>query len=229
MFETLKQTASSIVAAFQANPLLFSTIFGVGLCLIWFKYWLMGRAMQSTLKQNYAGWTKGASRSTRTHPTGVGHQDVLVMKPVKVLPIAILCIVFFGGSALFMAETRLSRPDASLKDWFAVVSGAGFSVLGLWLIAFSFTRIIFNGETIERRTLFRRPLVLPMSDLLGFRPISKTIAGGVFLDFKGGQKLRVPARMSGYRQLLDQLAQGNPKLALILRMLESSMKDRKHA
>lgn len=229
MLETFKQTILGIRDAYQANPLLFSITFGLGLLLIWFKYWLIRRATRSTHKQNYAGWNTKAHRTIRAHPTGIGHQNILTMKPVKTLPIALFCLVFFGGGALFMAETELRGPDPSWKAWFTAIVCSCFSILSLWLIVFSFTRIVFNGEAIERCALFRKPLVLPLSDLQGIRPISKTIAGGVLLEFKGGQRLRVLPRFSGYRELLDLLAQKDPKLAMMLRMVGREMENHLNA
>ena len=64
MLEAFKQTILGIRDAYQANPLLFSIIFGLGLLLIWFKYWLIRRATRSTHKQSYAGWNTKAVRAT---------------------------------------------------------------------------------------------------------------------------------------------------------------------
>lgn len=215
MFESLKQSLHSILVALQSNPPLFMGIFLVGLFLIWLKYRVIRHSVARSQKQNYAGWTVEAKSGQRSHPTGIGHTDVLIMRPVKVIPIALFCLIFFGGGALFVA----SQEPAGIRAWFTVAAGAVFSVLSLWMIGYSFTRIIFDGETIERRALFRAPVSVPLSRLTDVRPINKTIAGGVFLQFDDGQKLRVIPRMSGYRQLLETLARKDPKLALMLRMM----------
>ena len=220
MFETIRQNILAIQSALQTNPKLFLGIFFAGLFLIWLKYRLIGYGVNRAQKQNYAGWQVKAGTGKRSHPTGIGHTEVLIMRPLKVIPIALFCLVFFGGGAAFVASKGLNDPRA----WFTVVAGVVFSLLSLWLIAFSFTRIIYDGETIERHALFRAPVTVSLGRLTAVRPISKTIAGGVYLEFQDGERLRVVPRMSGYGQLLEKLARKDPKLALMLRMIDQSQK-----
>jgi len=220
MFESIQQALLGIQAAFQSNPALLLGVFLTGLILIWLKYRVIRHSVRRSKKQNYAGWDVEATQGQRKHPSGIGQTDVLIMRPVKVIPLALFCLCFFGGGALFVASEGPEGPRA----WFTVVAGAVFCLLSLWMIAFSFTRIIYDGETIERRALFRAPVSVPLSSLTGVRPINKTITGGVYLRFQSGQKLRVVPRMSGYRQLLQKLAEKDPKLALLLRMIPQQQK-----
>jgi hypothetical protein len=68
-----------------------------------------------------------------------------------------------------------------------------------------------------------------LSRLQEVRPINKTIAGGVYLEFGEGQRLRVVPRMSGYRQLLELLARDDPKLRLMVQLFGNRMQEVKDA
>ena len=122
-----------------------------------------------------------------------------------------------------MGLTALQEPNPTAKQWFSVIAGIGFSLIAIWLLIFSFTKISFDEEVIERRALFRRNLCAPWPQLKNVKPVGKTIAGGVVMEFQDGQKLKIIARMSGYRALLDHLARKDPKLRLMVQMVGSRM------
>jgi hypothetical protein len=81
-------------------------------------------------------------------------------------------------------------------------------------------RLFVSAGEITRAGLILRKRSFPFSALRGTAPLSKTIAGGVRLDFGEHGMLKVPASYQGYRQLLERLAQKDPKLRLMMRFLD---------
>ncbi|MEP6068117.1 MAG: hypothetical protein ABJ246_19945 [Paracoccaceae bacterium] len=223
MLETLAQSGNSILNSFATNPIGFSILLAIGLTVIWFKWWIIGRAQRNAAKSQYAGWTEDAKRRSETHETGVGSKDVLVMKPVKFGRIGLMTLAFFGGGAWFYMAVVLKKPDVSTKDWAVFAIFVGFSLIAVFLLVQAFTRIQFDGEQITKRSLYAKTFHAKLADLTSVKPAHKTIAGGVDLHFNDGRKLRVKSQMSGYRQLLEQLSSIDPKLKLMTQMVTKVM------
>ncbi|WP_299876875.1 hypothetical protein [uncultured Sulfitobacter sp.] len=224
IFEAIWQKALAVVEAARTAPEVFFPIFVVGLILIWLKWRVLGKGMRRAARDNYAGWTTDAKAGTKTHETGVGTTSVLVMKPAKMLWVSVWTFVFFGGGALFLA-TR--NAPLTLRDKASVAISAVFALLAVVLFIRSFDRIRIYDGRIERTRLFARRVSAPLSTLTSVAPLSKTILGGVTLTFNDGQRLKIPARMTGYRQLLDHLAVEDPKLRLMMTLATRQMEAQK--
>lgn len=205
----LKNSAVSIYKAARDVPEVFFPIFFVGLVAIWIKWRIVGKGVQRTQKDNFAGWVTDAAQQQRDL------QSVLVMKPVKLKRLSLGVLLFFGGGAIFLWFTTLQAPLVATEDWMAFGCAAAFGLLALWMLWFSFTRITVYPDRIERTAPFRRKFMRLLSQVVTTQPISKTAAGGVRITFRDDARLRVAPRMSGYRQLLELLAKDDPKLRLM--------------
>ncbi|MGR3712499.1 MAG: hypothetical protein ACU0A6_05205, partial [Shimia sp.] len=65
--------------------------------------------------------------------------------------------------------------------------------------------------------------------LKAIKPTAQTILNGVFLEFTGGKRIRVVARMSGYRQLLEMIAENDVTMAEQVALYSSSFEEEKNA
>ena len=208
MFQEFLEGVRVLAQLFAAYPIRFALGTVVVVSLIYYKWFWIGRVSQNAIKNNYAGWKiDGALDSAQR----------LVMRPVKIRRVGVLTLLFFGGGALFFALVSIPNGDMGPQEWFAFAAMVVFSVISVWLILMSFNRITFDGEAFTRVGVLGRSFAVRVDTLTDVRPIGKTIAGGVFLDFEGGERLRVPANMSGYRQLLEILTQHQPKLRMLVR------------
>ncbi len=223
MFDALLKTGQFVVNAFISNPVTATVVSLIAVTIIWFKWWLIARAQSKAIKANYAGWSVDAKQVQARHETGVGTTDVLIMKPIKIVPVALMTLAFFGGLAWFYWVVVLEKPEVSSKDWGVFAILVGFSALALLLLAQSFTRIRLEAENISRRSLFARRFDGKLSDVTTVKPSGMTIASGIEIIFNDGRKLRVRAQMSGYRQLLERLSVIDPKLRLMTRMIANAM------
>jgi hypothetical protein len=202
-------TLTSIYRAAHDSPTIFFPIFIFGCVLIWIKWSLIAKGTKKAAKANYEGWITDAIEQDRDL------QTVLVMKPIKLLRVAIYSLLFFGGGALFYWMVVLPKPDASTKDWLVFGIMLAFSTIGLWMLWLSFTRITLFSDRIEKTSPLRKRFIGPLIEINNVKPISKTIAGGIYVYFSDGRRLRIIARMSGYRQLLERLSKDDPKLRMM--------------
>lgn len=186
---------------------------------IFLKHWLIAKAVKNGQKNNYAGWTREARTQKVRHETGVGTRPIRVMRPLKQLPIGLITLFFFGAMAWILGFVATPEPGQELKHWGSAILGLGFACVGAFLILSSFTRIRFDDASIARRGLIGRRVTARLADLDSVEPNGKTLLEGVRLRFRDGQNLRVKANMSGYAQLLETLASGNPQLAMTLRAI----------
>ena len=211
MLEQFLDGLQVLADLFFRSPIPFVIGTAIAVALIYFKWKLIGHAQASTLRDNFAGWTTPGQQSD---------PDRLVMRPIKFRRIGIWALMFFGGGALFYGLAVLPIAEATPKDWAVFFVCSGFAAFSVYVLVLSFDVIDIEGSRIMRRRLFSRPFLADLSEVTAVRPISKTIAGGVFLEFSDGRKLRVIARMSGYRRLLELLAQSNLKLRLMLSAMD---------
>ncbi|WP_299413927.1 hypothetical protein [uncultured Sulfitobacter sp.] len=211
--------AGSVYEAARNAPEVFFPLLIVGLIVIWIKWWTVRKGSKAARKDNFAGWIKDGEEQNRDL------QTVLVMKPVKLKRLSLASLAFFGGGAVFLWLTILQRPDATLKEWVVFGIMLGFSILALGLLWFSFTRIMVFSDRVERTALFRKRFVGLFSEVESTAPISKTIAGGVYVTFRNGKRLRVIPRMSGYHQFLERLARNDAKLRLMLSLFTKQARE----
>ena len=226
MIETFKANALAIFSTARDAPEIFFPLFAIGLFLIWLKWRFIGKATAKSAQKNFAGWTKDGEAQRAQHETGVGYQDVLVMKPIKFLSLSLYYIGFFGGGALFFWLVEIPNGGLSPKEKLGFTFMILATIIGLYVFILSFMRIRLFTDKIERTCPFRRKFSAPLSGLTSVTPISKTIAGGVFINFNDGRRLRVIPRMSGYRQLLERLSRTDPKLRLLMTMAAKQIQAR---
>jgi hypothetical protein len=211
-------TLTSIYRAARDGPTIFFPIFIFGCVLIWIKWRFIAKGTKSAAKANYEGWVTDAIEQDNDL------QTVLVMKPIKLLRVAVYSLFFFGGGALFYWMVVLSKPDISTEDWLVFGIMLAFSALGFWMLWLSFTRITLFSDRIEKTSLLTNRFIGPLSEIDNVKPISKTIAGGIYVYFSDGRRLRIVARMSGYRQLLERLSKNDPKLRMMTNHFSKQIK-----
>lgn len=223
MLSYLTEVFTGIVDLFNRSPVVFTLVFGAGVSLIWLKYRWIARAQANVLRDNYAGWSQGAKTAKVTHETGIGTKDVLIMRPIKFRSIAIWTLLFFGGGSVVLGFDVFENPnEMGFKDYFGFVSCILFAALSLWLLALSFTKIVIDGNSLHHRGLFRRR-AFKFESIQAIEPLGKSYLSGVKLTFKDTQTLKIIARMTGYRDLLEQLAAKDPKLQLVVRGISRSL------
>lgn len=210
MFQTITDALRGNAELFRAYPIPYTIGLTLVVTVIWFKWRLIAKAHEKGLRDNFAGWKQAGEVS----PSGV-----LIMRPLKMRRLGVLGIVFWGGGAWFMGLVAEPKPDELLKHWLAVAGSVGFTIMSLWILAFSFDRILFDGKRIVRLSWLSKPFEAKIDDLEQITPLSKTIAGGVRLHFTDGRQLKIRARNSGYRQLLESLAGRDLKLRMMLSAL----------
>ncbi|MEO0378951.1 MAG: hypothetical protein AAF252_01695 [Pseudomonadota bacterium] len=215
MFDNFFQGLIVLSDLFFAYPIPFTIGTVVVFALIYYKWVWIGRAHTKAIKNAYAGWKVDGSVDTAQR---------LVMRPVKMLSVGLWTLLFFGGGFLFFALVVVPKGDVEPTDWFALVAFGLFSIAAMFLILMSFTRITFDGEVFTRSGVFGRNMAVRADALKDVSPISKTIAGGIYLDFGTEGRIRVTAQMSGYRQLLEILTQHNPKLRMLVNAYSDAAK-----
>ena len=216
------ETVETIVSGFVANPVGFSMLFSIGLAIIYFKWWVLGRTARRALADQRIGLRKGAATREAVHETGIGTTDVTVMRPAFVIWPGILCLLFFGGGAVFYALVVLPSGGTEAKDWGVFAIMLGFTLMGLFLLAGNTTRITNDGSGIRRRGLVVRRFDGHWSGLKEVMPLEKSYTAGIDLHFADGQQLRVRPNLSGYVQLVEHLAFIDPKLRMMARMLRKA-------
>lgn len=205
MFQNFIDGLRVLADLFAAYPIQFTLGTIIIVTLIYYKWVWIGRAQRNAVKRGYAGWkVDGSADGT----------DRLVMRPVKMRAVSLWALAFFGGGAVFLGLVELPKTDVENKTWLAFVGMCLFACGAVWLFLMSFTRITFDGEVLTQSGLVVKTLARPVAELSDIRPISKTIAGGVYLYFGNQDRVRVAANMSGYRQLLEALTQHHPTLRM---------------
>ncbi len=215
MFENLIDSLRVLSQMFFNNPIPFTIGTIIAVTLIYYKWVWIGRIQTNTIKKNYAGWKVDGT---------VDSAQRLVLKPVKMLRTGIGAFLFFFAGFLFFALVEVPRGEMDGEGWFAFVAMGAFSLLALWVIFKSFTRITFDGEVFTQSGPIVRTMAARADTLQDIRPIGKTIAGGIFLDFGDQGRIRVASNMSGYRQLLEILTQHNLKLRMLVKAYSDAAK-----
>jgi hypothetical protein len=210
VFQTITEALRGNAELLRSYPVAYTIGLTLVVTLVYLKWHVIGKAQQKALRDNFAGWVQDGE---------VSSGGVLILRPLNMRRIGVFGILFFGGGAWFMGMVAEPKPDALAKHWMTVVSLTGFAGLSLWVFAMSFDRILFDGVKIARTSWLARPFVAEMSTLERITPLSKTIAGGVRLHFADGRHLRLRARNSGYRQLLEALSERDLKLKIMLSAL----------
>lgn len=210
MFQTITDALRGNAELFRAYPIPYAIGLTLVVTVIYFKWRLIAKAQDKALRDNFAGWQEAGE---------VLSSGVLIMRPFKMRRLGVLGIVFWGSGAWFMGAVVEPKPDELVKHWLVVAIFVGFTIMSLWILALSFDRILYDGNRIVRLSWLAKPFEATLDDLEQVTPLSKTIVGGVRLHFTDGSQLKIRARNSGYRQLLEALAVRDLKLRMMLSAL----------
>lgn len=209
---------AAILESIVSNPVGFGLTIAI-LSIIIFKHRLIWYFTRKAVRDQRAGMGVDAQTRQVRHETGIGTRDVLVMRPVKVIGVAIWGFLFFGGGAVFYALVVLQSAESTGEDWAVFGVFSAFALLAVYLFAMATTRICFDGTQIERTGLAVRRFSARLDELSHVTPLRKSLMNGMALHFADGSKLNVRPNMSGYRQLMEQLSSFDPKLRMMTKML----------
>lgn len=209
----------SLPGAFAENPVLMTCIFIIGGGLIYLRSRLLNGAVQSTQKSHTHGLRQSGKATQTRHETGIGTKDVITMKPEPVSAAIWFSLIFFGGGAVFYAFIVLTAPDTQPKDWGTFLALSGFAVMSLAVIEQNFVRFIVHPDRIVRLRPLYRDEVIFFSEIEQITPLRKKIEFGVTLHTQNKQQFRIPARFSGYLDLLDRLGEIDANTRLVARLL----------
>jgi hypothetical protein len=196
---------SNLPAAIAENPLFFALAFLIGLPLIWWKWRAIGNSNKHAIESASHGLRTSADSKTIAHDTGIGTQDVLVMRPPAITKMVYFALLFFGGGALFFWLVVLPSPDATSKDWWAFAGMVMFTIGAMFVIELSQTRIVVGKTAIEKRRVLHKRQHITVSDISGIEPLGHSLARGARLHASDGQVMRIGANFSGYRDLILRL------------------------
>lgn len=147
------------------------------------------------------GLRHSADLRKERHESGIGTQEVFVMRSNKVGGMIWFALIFFGGGAVFYALVVL--PDAPTRENWLIFAGLGvFASAAMVLIERNQTRILLRNDHFERRRILRRRKVVSFRDIATVEPRGMSLASGVRLTTKDGRSLTIGPHFSGYKQLL---------------------------
>lgn len=203
-----------LLAAFAENPTLFVIIFAIGLPLIWLKWRVTGTVMTDQTR----GLRAEAKASFKPYETGIGTQDVFIMRPACVGGMLWFALLFFGGGALFYWFALLTKGDGTWENW-ATFAGLSALALGAMVaIEVNQTRIYVDAKTIQKRRVLHRRQTTGFADISTVDPIGKNFTTGLIIHSHDGAKIPVRAPFSGYMKLFGRLAPYNHHIAMMSNM-----------
>ena len=200
-------------------PVLFLIVFAIGGTLIWLKYWLIDRSVKRSVENTTHGHRTAADRKTVRHDTGVGTAEVLVMRPAAQGGALWFALIFFGGGAVFYFLIVLQSSDRTTEDWLVFATLAAFAICAMIVIEMGFTRIYIDEEKLVRRRILHRRQIIRFVDIASVTPAGKSYAGGVKIQARSGDTMRILASFSGYLDLLTRLGERDQKLRLFANIL----------
>lgn len=215
------EALQGLPAAIAQNPVFFIIVFAIGLPLIWWKWKVTGDSTVKAVNDLTHGLRADAAQSTTRHDTGIGTKDILVMRPAPLSKMIYFALFFFGGGALFYIFVHMPSDRAVASDWWTALGLAGFAVISMIAIELNQTRIIVDGESLEKRRVLHRRQKFNFADIETVEPLGKDFTRGLSIRTKSGEKMRVTAGFSGYRQLMERLAPHKAELALLVKLLKS--------
>ncbi|MBT8410752.1 MAG: hypothetical protein KJP02_03000 [Octadecabacter sp.] len=212
------EALTGLPAAIAAAPLFFAIVFAIGLPLIWWKWKVMGDGMQKAVADLSYGLRTDADRKQVRHETGIGTREILVMRPPKLSKMIYFALFFFGGGAVFYFILYLPSDLAEPDDWWTFAGAAGFTIAVMIIIEANQTRIYVDDHSLQRRRVLHRRQTIAFKDIASIEPLAKAFMGGMVLRTRDGQRLRVRAQFSGYRELIARLAPYDRNMALLAKM-----------
>ncbi|MGJ8610673.1 MAG: hypothetical protein ACSHWY_06240, partial [Octadecabacter sp.] len=155
------------------------------------------------------------------HDTGIGTKDVLVMRPGKLPKMIYFSLFFFGGMALFYLFLYMPSDLSEPSDWWTALVLSLVAICAMVLIETNLTRIHVDDRSIQRRRVLHRRQTIAFSDIVAVDPHANNLSRGLVIRTTTGDKMRILATFSGYRQLMERLAPHNPKLGLLAKVIKA--------
>lgn len=208
----------ALPGAIAANPMFFLVMLLIFAPLIWWKWRVTGGSVQKTVDDLTHGLRVDADQSTARHDTGIGTKDILVMRPAPLGKMIYFALFFFGGGALFYVFLHMPSDRSEPSDWGTALGLSGFAIVSMIAIELNQTRIYVDDTSLQKRRVLYRRQTIAFRDIASVEPHGKQFTRGLLIRTTQGDKMRVTAGFSGYRQLLERLAPHDPKLALMARM-----------
>ena len=208
-------------SAIAANPGFFAILLLIFGPLIWWKWRTIGKSTNKAIADQTHGMRTDADRKRVRHETGIGMAEVLVMRPNSVGGMIWFALIFFGGGAVFYAFVVL-QDAPSPKDWWTFAGLAGFTFAIMGLIEVNQTRLIVDEQQIERRRVLHARDRIAFSQIASVEPLAKSFARGLRITTRDGQTMKVPARFSGYRELMARLSKHDPSLRLMAKLARAA-------
>jgi len=208
----------ALPAAMAEDPLFFIIVFAIALPLIWWKWKVTDDGVQKAVTDLTHGLRTAADRKEMRHETGIGTREVLVMRPPRLSKMIYFALVFFGGGAVLYFILYLPSDLAEPDDWWTFAGAAGFTIAVMIIIEANQTRIYVDDRSLQRRRVLHRRQTIAFTDIASIEPLAKTFMGGMVIRTRDGQRLRVRAQFSGYRELIARLAPYDRNMALLAKM-----------
>lgn len=207
----------TLPAAIAKSPLVFLAVLVVFGPLIWWKWRSVGAATSKATADITHGLRTDSDRKQTRHDTGIGTQEVLVMRPNKVGGMIWFALIFFGGGAVFSALVVL-QDAPTVEDFWTFAGMSAFATACMGIIEANQTRFIVTATQIECRRILHRRRRIAFGDVQTVEPMAKSFVRGLRILPKTGRPLVVSARYSGYRELMQRLAQHDPQLSLMSKL-----------
>lgn len=208
----------ALPGAIADNPVFFAIVFVIAAPLIWWKWRVTGSSVQQSLDGLTHGLRTDADTKQARHDTGIGTKEVLVMRPAPLGKMIYFALFFFGGGALFYFMIHMPSDRSTPSDWWTVLGLLGFTIVAMAAIEINQTRIYVDDATIQKRRVLHRRQTIAFNDISAIDPFGKSYARGLIIRPKSGDKMRVLAGYSGYRQLMERLAPHHPKLGMLAKL-----------
>lgn len=205
----------ALPAAMAEDPLFFIIVFAIALPLIWWKWKVTDGGVQKAVTDLTHGLRTDADRKQVRHETGIGTREVLVMRPPKLSKMIYFVLVFFGGGAVFYFTLYLPSDLAEPNGWWTFAGAAGFTIAAMIIIEANQTRIFVDDRSLQRRRVLHRRQTIAFTDIASIEPHGKSFARGMIIRTRNGQKMRVLAQFSGYRELIARLAPYDRDIGLL--------------
>jgi len=208
----------ALPSAIADNPVFFAIVFLIAAPLIWWKWRVMGGAVQQTVDGMTHGLRTDADTKQARHDIGIGTKEVLVMRPAPLGKMIYFALFFFGGGALFYVFIHMSSDRSTPSDWWTALGLLGFAIISMVAIEINQTRIYVGDATIQRRRVLHRRQTIAFKDIVAVDQFGKSYARGLIIRTNTGEKMRVLAGFSGYRQLMQRLTPYQPKLGMLAKL-----------
>lgn len=207
--------------AVASNPGLFIILFLVFIPLIVWKWWVVGKSTKKAMADPTHGLRTDADRKKVRHETGIGTTEVLVMRPNGVGGMIWFVLILFGAGALFYAFLVLPDEPTS-ENWWTFAGLAGFAICAMGLIEANQTRLIVGERHIERRRVLYARDRIAFDQIASVEPLGKSFVRGLKVISRDGRSMRVPARFSGYRELMERLGTHDPALGFMAKLARAA-------